>query len=415
MSVFQLNDWWSVQVSTSNEEFDVGGLCVGNVDNADPPSDKIVVGSLGGFLRIYSPTRPGYRIEDLVIEEDLGAPVLQVLMGKFIPSTESNGLAVLHPRKLAVYEVIPQGQRDGPATYHTMRRVYEHVLGLEGGKHFTAFNMASGTFGGAKGREMIVVQSLDGKLQVFEQSANAFTRQLVDCLLPGPLGYLSRLDAIVTATSACQAECYRYQVLAASSSQADAAGTTGAFGVSAVRNALMEWSLNLGEPCRQIEEGSFLRASVATNPTNNVPPTTPGGGKSAPQEVLLLCDRSLFLLKESGGMIQQRRLEKEPCCFTKYAAGDAASANGPWHNFLLACRDGTLQVYSEFNLVWAAKLPMSSSSSSSAASSAPAVSAPVPVQVPPLAHRSPLGSLPLSPPPCPCRSPWRSSGTSAAW
>ena len=84
MSVFQLNDWWSVQVA-GEEEFDVGGMCVGNVDNAEPPSDKIVVGSLRGFLRIYAPTRSGYRIEDLVIEEDMGAPVLQVMIGKFIP------------------------------------------------------------------------------------------------------------------------------------------------------------------------------------------------------------------------------------------------------------------------------------------------------------------------------------------
>ena len=34
------------------------------------------------------------------------------------------------------------------------------------------------------------------------------------------------------------------------------------------------------------------------------------------------------------------------------------SAGSPLgHNFLLASRDGTLSVYSEFNLVWAAKLP----------------------------------------------------------
>ena len=108
MSVFQLNDWWTVQVS-STEEFDHGSMCVGNIDNAYPAMDKIVVGSLAGMLRIYSPTKPVYRIEDLVIEEDLGAPILQLLMGKFIPSTDSLGLAVLHPRKLSVYEVVPQG------------------------------------------------------------------------------------------------------------------------------------------------------------------------------------------------------------------------------------------------------------------------------------------------------------------
>lgn len=108
MSVFQLNDWWTVQVS-STEEFDHGSMCVGNIDNAYPAMDKIVVGSLSGVLRIYSPTKPGYRIEDLVIEEDLGIPILQLLIGKLIPSTDSLGLAVLHPRKLCVYEVIPQG------------------------------------------------------------------------------------------------------------------------------------------------------------------------------------------------------------------------------------------------------------------------------------------------------------------
>ena len=82
---------------------------MGNIDNSLPAMDKIVVGSLTGMLRIYSPTKPGYRIEDLVIEEDLGVPILQLLMGKFIPSTDSIGLAVLHPRKLSVYEITPQG------------------------------------------------------------------------------------------------------------------------------------------------------------------------------------------------------------------------------------------------------------------------------------------------------------------
>lgn len=94
---------------THSEEFDFGCMCVGNIDNAVPPSDKIAVGSLQGMLRIYNPTRPSYRIEDLILEETLGAPILQLLIGLFIPSTDNYGLAVLHPRKLVVYEVSPQG------------------------------------------------------------------------------------------------------------------------------------------------------------------------------------------------------------------------------------------------------------------------------------------------------------------
>ena len=211
MSVFQLQEWWSVQTSQS-EEFDLGAMVVGNVDNSSPPTDKIAVGSQQGMLRIYFPTKPQYRIEDLVLEENLGDPILQLLLGQFIPSDDRIGLAVLHPKKLCVFEINAQANKDGRSVnYHSMRKCYEHNLGLDG-KHFTAFNMISGPFGGVRGRDMIMVQSLDGKLQIFEQSANAFTRQIVDCLIPCPLAYVPRLDAFVTTNYACQAECYRYKV-----------------------------------------------------------------------------------------------------------------------------------------------------------------------------------------------------------
>lgn len=58
---------------------------------------------------MYQPTRPQFRVEDLVLEESLGLPILQLLLGKFIPSSDGLGVAVLHPKKLVVYEIIPQG------------------------------------------------------------------------------------------------------------------------------------------------------------------------------------------------------------------------------------------------------------------------------------------------------------------
>jgi hypothetical protein len=310
MSVFQLQEWWHVQTAQS-EEFDFGCMVIGNLDNARPATDKIGVGSQQGMLRIYNPTRPQYRMEDLVLEESLGEPILQLLLGQFIPLDENLGLAVLHPRKLAVYEITGHANRDGRNVhYHSMRKCYEHDLGIEG-KHFTAYNMISGPFGGVRGRDMIMVQSLDGKLQIFEQSANSFTRQLVDCLLPCPLVYLPKIDAFTVATYACQAECYRYQVLASSQTDigtrdikggggSDSSGwsnggakdgykggvgavntTTGAFGLTALRSALVEWSINLGEGCRQLVDGNF------------------SGTENRGGEVLAVCDQSLFLLRVS--------------------------------------------------------------------------------------------------------------------
>eukprot|EP01032_Pedospumella_encystans_P011289 gene11289-13134_t len=363
MSVFQLQEWWSVKMS-EDEEFDHGCMVVGNIDNSEPAAEKIAVGSLQGMLRIYAPTKPQFRVEDLILEESLGQPILQLLLGRFIPSSTTLGLAVLHPKKLAVYELVPQGNRDGRVNFYSLRKAYAHDLGLDG-KHFTAYNMNSGSFGGARDREMIIVQSMDGKLQIFEQSANAFTRQMADCLIPGPVAYVPKVDAFVTVNHACQAECYRYQVLA--SSQADIgakeAESKSGNGLRSIRSAMVEWSMHIGEPCRQILEGHFSSSPAASDSnnrsSNNLHNDTRRSG-SVQSELLVLCDKSLFLLKgETGGVIQQRRLERADAscmCIVPASVGGRESG-GSSGNFLLAGQDATVQVYSGFNLVWAAKVP----------------------------------------------------------
>jgi Bardet-Biedl syndrome 9 protein len=107
MSVFQLQEWWGLKVA-EGEEFDQGSMVVGNIDNSEPATNKIAIGSLQGMLRIYAPSRPQFRVEDLIHEESLNMPILQLLLGKFVPSTSLLGLAVLHPKKLVVYELLPQ-------------------------------------------------------------------------------------------------------------------------------------------------------------------------------------------------------------------------------------------------------------------------------------------------------------------
>ncbi len=54
-------------------------------------------------------------------------------------------LAVLHPRKLAVYSVTAVGGGAVGASYLELKRLYEHYL------EHTAANMCYGEFGGAKG------------------------------------------------------------------------------------------------------------------------------------------------------------------------------------------------------------------------------------------------------------------------
>ena len=49
-------------------------------------------------------------MEDLIFEDKLSAPILQVEVGKFIPNDpELLGMAILHPRRLVAYEFIAKG------------------------------------------------------------------------------------------------------------------------------------------------------------------------------------------------------------------------------------------------------------------------------------------------------------------
>ena len=127
MSLFRAKEWWSVKLgATTDEEFDGNCLSIGNVDNEIDESlshkssmksnenndnqqegketqilNKLVTGSFSGNLRIFKPSSSSYKVEDLMLEENLKKPILQTLVGRFVPGEEGlNGIAVLHPREL---------------------------------------------------------------------------------------------------------------------------------------------------------------------------------------------------------------------------------------------------------------------------------------------------------------------------
>ena len=62
-------------------------------------------------------------------------------------------------------------------------------------------------------------------------------------------------------------------------------GKAGQFNLSAVRSAMVEWSLVTGDSCRQMLDGHFSGQDSSK------------GGPAANNELLVLCDSGLFLLK----------------------------------------------------------------------------------------------------------------------
>ena len=57
-------------------------------------------------------------------------------------------------------------------------------------------------------KENICVQSMDGQLSIYEQDMFTFSRFLPNILIPGPLGYVKKTNAIVTVTGEHKLEAF---------------------------------------------------------------------------------------------------------------------------------------------------------------------------------------------------------------
>jgi hypothetical protein len=362
---------------------------------------RIVTGGLGGTLRVFSPMPGGFKVDHLVLEQELEEPILQLGIGKFAAGTTSNALAVLHPRSLVVYEVLSRASSaSAEIETLTLRQLYSHSFGSRSGTSFTAHSMCFGPFGGAGDVDHICVQSMDGQLSFFEQDRHSFTRQLDAVLLPGPIAYVSRIDCIVTVDCTLYARAYRYSALMSTADSlampgavaAAAAGPPGTKEAKPSRKLVPEWSINVGEPC-----DTLLGCRVSAGLTD------------AEVDILAIGKRTLLCMKErgvgsskaavSGGSQQlsgsafsastmsaidpyrlQRRLDfavAASCVYlgdgTQLPSDGCAGLSRPGvtvkasavppattsikQRIILASNDGQLFVYSGSRLVWAARLP----------------------------------------------------------
>lgn len=236
-------------------------------------ADKIVTGSFSGALRVFRPSSPETRDNagasdggagssclpaDVLLDTRLGAPVLQLAVGCFLPASPLLALAVLHPHKLAVYTVVTTSSggygtdssiSSNLGSFAKLQKQFEHVFvgsATAGRNSFTAANMCTGQFGstssisatGALGsgakrdpssmfttastgisgsdavqNEHIAVQSMDGQVAIFEGPTSGPVRQLEGVLLPGPLQYIPKTDTFVTAASDLTIAGYRYSAI----------------------------------------------------------------------------------------------------------------------------------------------------------------------------------------------------------
>lgn len=325
------------------QEFDRGCMCVGNVDNAPDDAVKIVVGSYNGMLRVFLPRQKEYNVQDLLLEQSLGEPILQVAVGRFSPSGSMDyALAVLLPRRLVVSKV----EEANGAT--SLKQLYVHTFDR------TAANLCYGPFGqqvgpqGGRGyapvmQDELCVQSMDGCLHFFKQEVHAMDRFLPNFLLPGPLIYVPVLQSYITANSQMKICAYKHSALASSTSEkmsdAPAASQAGD-GNAGGKRVQASWEGNVGEHVLDIKVGRWT-SSLGANQV----------------DILVLGEHTLFCLTDSGEIRTQKRLEYNPqtiCPFPRSYDRDGV----PLDSLLVASNSPSkVYVYSDEKLEWVAGLP----------------------------------------------------------
>ena len=298
MSIFQLREWWAATPGAT-EEFGEGGLAVGNLDNAADGATKIATGSFSGMLRFYNPRQRSYNVEDLMLESQLDAPILQLASGHFLSDSNRVSLAVLHPRSIAVHVLSAVASSAGStdASYFKLAKTYE--LELER----PAFNMVHGIFGGSYGHDQILVQSMDGMLTIVDQERITVERKLGKFLLPGPLVYSPKADCFVTYTSRMEVECYKYTTVSSSKG-----------GQAPGAKLHADWSFIVGEEVISIE---IARLCTATPPSE--------------VDVFLVAAHTLLALSDTGAIRNQRRLDYSPLCSATFPANGKESQGGQSH------------------------------------------------------------------------------------
>ncbi|CAF2420164.1 unnamed protein product [Rotaria sp. Silwood2] len=355
MSLFKAREWWSCQVG-SGEQFDYGCLKVGSF--TEDLNNKVVVGSHQGILRIYSPSSSqsdsitNNHATDLLLEKNLGMPIVQIEIGKFVSTSSVNQIAILFSHKLAVYDYNEQSGMTEHGRQIDIELNYEHNLNRP------TFNMCKGQFGsGGKGNkdsanfEYICVQTLDGVLFVFEHERQSMVKSLPDTYLPGPICYLSRSDAIATVSSNHHLECYKYQTLAISSGVDH--GTS--VNKNARRKGLdVDSSLSVSQPSKQVlPEWSFNLGECALGIQ------TTQRMKNTGQTIVVLGERNLFCLHDNGQLIFMSKFEYNPSTFIVYNSevNNNVSQSDPSNigvRYIIGTHSHTLFIAQDAHIRWAA-------------------------------------------------------------
>lgn len=393
-SLFKVRDYWSVRY---NEEYDTHSMVVANVDNDKSGLEKIIVGSFQGILRIFHPRQKGFEPHDLLLEQNFGVPILQVVVGRFSPKTKREQIGILFPKKLVIAVLLTskggkdedenddKGGDDEEGEKESSRpkdknnplldRIYVLRILSEFVLEHTAYNCCVRPLREAapptkKGEEppaipdSICVQSMDGQIAFFDHQKLLFARFIPqsEFLVPGHLLYVPSIDSIITNSSTNSLLCYRYSTFVnATGSMAkdqapkadvpiegDSNLTTSRVGAPASapprgsaseqqtgKRMAPDWSFNVGEDIMDMITCQLM----------------PSSSSKKEIDIVALGERTLFVVKQDGTLRFNKRMDVATASLCAYPVPKRKA-----ENFIVCTHTNNLMVFSEKALEWSANM-----------------------------------------------------------
>eukprot|EP00948_MAST-09A_sp_MAST-9A-sp1_P001496 g1496.t1 len=310
-----------------------------------------------------------FKAEDLLLEEDLqNGPILQVEIGSFTTAGK-NSLLVLHPKVVVAYDVVTTPNTAGDDTSLTsfteLRKLFSKKLGYDievidssdggdadrddgdrprkgnGKQHWSSYNMTVGNFGGNTNQlDSIAVQSLDGRIQIFDSDGTNFIVEFDDVLVPGPLCYASHIDSFITTNSQMEISCYKYYSLSklAKTNKDRKVCVNNFTTLSTNKNKLRDWCVNSGEFIHHIEVARVSKSIAATE-----------------KDIVAVGEFSIFFITENGLIRYMKRCDYIPSAVTTYIHTPILTQGGN-ANLIVTTNDAQMLIYSQYRNVWSAKL-----------------------------------------------------------
>ncbi|KAH7727683.1 hypothetical protein AAVH_04727 [Aphelenchoides avenae] len=245
----------------------------------------------------------------VIVEKQLSAPVLQVVVGKFLSNYDSPLIATLHPRGLAYHRLVTDTEES-----FKLDKIFEHKI-----RGSPAFNMCQGNFGRSYS-EQICIQSLNCTLSIYEGENHVLTREISQAIHPGPIQYTPYSESMLTGSGGYLSS-IRYNVLTAASTSAQG------------KKLNTDWTLNLGDTALDIAVMGIL-------------PIQPS--------ILVLCKRALYCMTHGGTPRFIIRLQCAALCLMVYNSVSDAGIQ-----LCIGTSTKTLLFYHDTTVVWSAQMPFS--------------------------------------------------------